>query len=343
MIKFFKIILSLLLSLVVIIFIGIIFAYVSVWPSVWATRWAFSLTSYERDENYLSIENNIAISEEYKYESNHGKNTFNIIYPKETNQALKTIIWVHGGAFIAGDKKDVQEYMVVLANQGYAIVNMNYQIGPKAKYPTPLIQINELYQHLENNIQKYPMIDTKNIVLAGDSAGAHIIAQYTLIQTNPEYADLVKITPMINPSYIDSVILFCGPYDFQTLSHMFKTTKTPTSILNNIVSFLAKRIGTAYLGDKNWQTSNKWGELTIKDYLTKAFPKTFLTDGKKYSFEQQGKDLVSKMREKGIEVTDIFYEAELTHEYQFNLGTIHEDGNNYAQMTFEQLKIFLKD
>ena len=43
------------------------------------------------------------------------------------------------------------------------------------------------------------------------------------------------------------------------------------------------------------------------------------------------------------ELTDIFSEAELTHEYQFNLGTIHEDGNNYAQMTFEQLKIFLKD
>lgn len=40
-------------------------------------------------------------------------------------------------------------------------------------------------------------------------------------------------------------------------------------------------------------------------------------------------------------VEGVYYDYDLPHEYQFNLGTIYEDANNYAQMTFEKLIFFL--
>lgn len=339
--KLLKILLTSFIILFVLIAGLVIYATFSVDPSVWFTRFAFSLTSYTPHELLDEYKETVSVSEDITYTSNYNRNTFNIIMLNDLDEKRPTIIWIHGGAFVAGDKKDVEDYMIVLANEGYVIITMNYALGPKSYYPTPLIQVGEIYTYLKENDTQYPMIDFDQIIIGGDSAGAHIAAQFTIIQTNADYASTLEIPATIPDGTIQGVILFCGPYNFSMLKHMFEGISSP--VLKTVMPFIAKRIGAAYLGSMNWENEDKWNILTLKDYITADFPPTLITDGNTLSFEEHGMELSETLAGLNIEVTSIFYEADLLHEYQFNLSTIHEDGRNYAMETLAIVLDFLEE
>lgn len=79
------------------------------------------------------------------------------------------------------------------------------------------------------------------------------------------------------------------------------------------------------------------------DYIDSNFPRSFITDGRKISFEDHAKKLESELINNNVEVKSVYYDYDLVHEYQFNLGTIYDDNNNYAQMTFNELILFLNN
>ena len=91
-------------------------------------------------------------------------------------KALTTIVWIHGGGFLAGTKDHVGSYAKILAAKGYTVVAVDYSLAPGALYPEPLRQVNKALAFLVDNAQRL-RIDPSRIVLAGDSAGAQIAAQ----------------------------------------------------------------------------------------------------------------------------------------------------------------------
>src|SRR5690606_28313893 len=99
-------------------------------------------------------------------------------------------------------------------NEGYAIINMNYALGYETHYPAPIIQIGEMVQYMETIKGEYPFINDQEFIIGRDSAGAFLAAQFTLIQTNPNYATLTSITPVLDKEQLLGIVLFCGPYDF---------------------------------------------------------------------------------------------------------------------------------
>ncbi|MGG4106032.1 alpha/beta hydrolase [Paenibacillus lautus] len=61
----------------------------------------------------------------------------------------------------------------MMASKGYAVVNMNYEVAPEARYPAPVVQTTEVYQHLKE-LTDYPSLDLDRLIVGGDSAGAQI-------------------------------------------------------------------------------------------------------------------------------------------------------------------------
>src|SRR5690606_11211703 len=119
-----------------------------------------------------------------------------IIAPKEFSGKLPVILWVHGGAFLGGDKSDITEYAVQVASKGYIVANMNYELAPGAKYPAPLHQVDEAYRFIEKQAESFGM-DLDRLYFAGDSAGAQIVSQFVNIQVDEEYARLVGIKGIV--------------------------------------------------------------------------------------------------------------------------------------------------
>lgn len=347
--KVLKVFVFIFLVFVVLIGAFTVYLFVSPRPSVFLVRYLFGLTEYTPHEQLDEMKPRVKMYNDLTYTSTKGMNEYDILVRTDLldEENVPTILWIHGGAFVAGDKDDVTDYMYVLADNGYAIVNMNYGLGFEYTFPTPLVQIGEMYKELEKNEDLYPFLDLDNLIIGGDSAGAFLAAQFIINNTNMDYSKLTGVEPVMDKSQIKGALLFCGPYDFGLLKNLLgHHVETPTrssesGLLGSIVGFFAQNIGHAFLGEKNWSENDKWEMLSLRNYVTSDFPVTFLTDAKNISFEQHAKGLAYELKQLNVEVTEVYYEAELSHEYQFNLSTINEDGNNYGMMTLEKVLLFL--
>lgn len=244
---------------------------------------------------------------------------------------VPVIIWMHGGAYVGGDKEDNRIYAEMLASEGYAVANMNYTLAPEKKYPSPLIQMTDMYESLVENAEKY-QLDLSQVYFAGDSAGGQLAAQFLNIQMDKAYSKKIGLSQVVPIDSIKGGLLFCAPYSLNDLSQTMGDSK--------VINYFVKNIGWAYSGDVNWQTSDIVKDADLSVMMTKKMPPLFITDGNTFSFEEQGKSFAKKMAANGTSVTSVFYpkkEEELMHEYQFDMTL------KSSQATYDKLVQFLKE
>lgn len=317
-----------------IIFIGFILAGFCYWnfspkPRAFLIRRAFKGGTFVPSSGFNNAKNKTKIIKDISYNSKFPEGKLDIIYPKNNLEINSTIFWVHGGGFVGGDKSDITGYAIELAARGYTVLNINYALAPKSLYPTPVIQIGEVYEYIKENAKKLH-IHLDNVFFAGDSAGAQISSQFVNIQTSQEYAKLTKINAIVEPSTIKGVLLFCGPYNMPRLAEIESS---------NLIRNFMHTVGWAYLGKKDWEGSTEVKIASILNHVTKDFPPTFITDGNTGSFENQGKELISVLQGKGVPVTSLFFDknvyGELVHEFQFKMNT------RVGQETIEKVFEFL--
>ena len=260
---------------------------------------------------YAEMELAVTVEADIVYPSANGDNTLDLYRLRDESASAPVIIWVHGGAYVGGDKSDVRLYATALASEGYAVIAMNYERAPEARYPVPITQLGEVTAWVEENADRYKL-DTSRIVLAGDSAGAHTAATFALIQTNPEYAQKIGIKPTLNAERLRGLLLYCGPYDVDAMDK-----------IGGVFGFMLGRAGWAYFGVRDW-TMQHTELATIKNHVTAAFPPTLITDGNTASFELHGRELAAALEVESVPVETYFIplEAEKTmHEYQFQMNT----------------------
>lgn len=138
----------------------------------------------------------------------------NVYYPEGTTGKLPTIVSIHGGGYVYGDKEVYHYYCADLARRGFAVVNFTYRLAPKYKFPTPLEDTNRVMKWLVTCADKY-FLDPDRLYIVGDSAGAQLASQYAAIWGNPEYAKLFSFTvPEIS---IRALGLNCGMYDLPAM------------------------------------------------------------------------------------------------------------------------------
>src|SRR5690606_38172619 len=144
-------------------------------------------------------------------------------------------------------------------------------------------------------------------VLGGDSAGAQIASQLAAVQTNPELAAKLGLTPGVPRDRLRGVVLYCGAYDLDTLG----ATGFP-----GLRTFL-----WAYTGHRDWADAPFADQLSTTEQATSDYPPTFLTVGDADPFESQGRELAAALQERGVPTDTLFWDdgEGLPHEYQFQL------------------------
>ena len=93
----------------------------------------------------------------------------------------KVMLLIHGGAWVSGDKKDV-DYIVDIARDNfpeYAVVNMNYRFpdDENTAFPMQINDVEMLVEHLQDNREEYTISEEMGII--GVSAGAHLALLYS--------------------------------------------------------------------------------------------------------------------------------------------------------------------
>lgn len=95
------------------------------------------------------------------------------LYLPEIESAPALIVWIHGGAWRAGNKKSVR--IKPLLEKGWAIASVDYRLSTQATFPAQIHDIKAAIRYLRANPGKLPY-DASKIVIAGESAGGHLAA-----------------------------------------------------------------------------------------------------------------------------------------------------------------------
>lgn len=137
------------------------------------------------------------------------------VYFPEGAELCPVIVNIHGGGFVYGTKEVYKRYCMDLARRGFTVVNINYRLAPRWKFPTPMEDIHNAFIWLVEQGKDFHA-DTNNIFMVGDSAGAQLASQFAAMLTNPEYMELFS---MGNPGIrIRALGLNCGLYDMKMVA-----------------------------------------------------------------------------------------------------------------------------
>jgi acetyl esterase len=103
-----------------------------------------------------------------------GKMLLRLYDPGVRQRPSPVLIFVHGGGWSVGDLNTYDDSNKRLANSsGLIVAAMNYRLAPEYPFPTGLNDVISSINWIANNGQKIG-IDTSNMGLGGDSAGANL-------------------------------------------------------------------------------------------------------------------------------------------------------------------------
>jgi acetyl esterase len=290
---------------------GLVGLRASLWlsprPTAWVIRQVF-IQSGRQMAATLAIDppSNVAAVINERYEDSP-RAQLDVYTQLEMSTPLPTVVWTHGGAFVGGSKDQIRDYLRRIAAAGLTVVGVDYSLAPAAKYPTPVRQVMTALSHLSANGDRLH-IDPEQIMLAGDSAGAHVTAQVAAVVTDPSYAEQVGIHPRIEARQLRAVALCCGVYDL-------------ASLLKDVVH----AVGWAYSGSREYQNDQRFVSSTaVTRHVSQAFPTTFITAGNADPLLPQSRTMAAALESKGVPVEALFYpddhQPALGHEYQFDLS-----------------------
>jgi acetyl esterase/lipase len=103
------------------------------------------------------------------------------------------LLLVHGGAWMHGNKRDMNELATLLASRGYACFAPAYRLAPRHRYPAQLEDCAYALQFVRSKAGELA-VDPERIGALGFSAGGHLAALLGVLddRRDPESADLVQ-------------------------------------------------------------------------------------------------------------------------------------------------------
>ncbi len=130
--------------------------------------------------------------------------------PEHAPKPMPVIVFIHGGAWRAGDKTRCPA--LPLTEKGFAAVSVNYRLTDKATFPAQIFDCKGAIRWVRANARKY-RFDPERIGVWGSSAGGHLVA---LLGTSGGVRELEGDVGgnLEYSSRVQAVVDFCGPSSF---------------------------------------------------------------------------------------------------------------------------------
>lgn len=223
---------------------------------------------------------------------------------------LPTIVWIHGGAFVAGDKAEIAPYLRILAAEGFTVVGVNYTLAPRARFPEPVHQVARAVAWLGDHATEVHA-DLDRVVVAGDSAGANLAAMVAALPGDPEVAQRLGVALPLARRSLRGALLYCGVYDLDLFD------------LDGPAGRFLRTVLWAYGGDRRATPDpSSPSPASVRAWVTPRFPPPFVSAGNADPLLAHSQALVASLRAMGVECDTLFFsedhEPRLGHEYQFD-------------------------
>src|SRR5205814_6875056 len=109
------------------------------------------------------------------YVENGSRNqVLNLYLPEHPSEKpLPLVIWIHGGAWMAGSQNNPP--VLYLVHEGFAVASIQYRFSGEAIWPAQAYDCKAAIRSLRASSAKYNL-DPDHFGVGGDSAGGHLAA-----------------------------------------------------------------------------------------------------------------------------------------------------------------------
>jgi acetyl esterase/lipase len=147
-----------------------------------------------------------------------------------TTTATKALIVIHGGAWISGDKTEMDPYIPIMKQKlpGYAIFNINYRLAalPSTNpFPTQENDVKAAVEFIISKASEYKFNNAKVVVL-GASAGGHLALLQAYKQPSPKVKAVVS---MFGPTDLTALYNFYPANTIERTAMQLMLGGTPTT------------------------------------------------------------------------------------------------------------------
>lgn len=115
----------------------------------------------------------------FAYLPEGGDKTSLDVYTFEGATDAPVMVYIHGGAWVVGDKSRVHEKDDFFLERGYVFISVNYSLVPHTTVEGQLEEIDAALGYIMENVMRVGG-DPENISLMGHSAGAHLAVMTAL-------------------------------------------------------------------------------------------------------------------------------------------------------------------
>ena len=123
------------------------------------------------------------------------------------------IVWVHGGAWRTGSKASMP--LGKLLEEGYAVASVDYRLSTEARFPAQIHDLKAAIRFLRGHGSEWA-VPAEKIVIAGDSAGAHLAALVGVSNGHAELEGKVG-NDSAQRSDVQGIISFYGAANLTTI------------------------------------------------------------------------------------------------------------------------------
>ena len=295
-----------------------------------------NVTSAERYAE--TLENGAQMIANIPYDTVYPNGFLDVYYtaaPRSENPP--TLLFIHGGGYANGDKRsgdpnaDEVDYRDSLAycalNEGYNVVQFNYCLMTEHIFPEAIIQLNSGLKYLKGHAAELGL-NMDAVFLSGGSAGGNLAGVLANLQTNPEYAAEMGITPALDSDDIRGVIFISALLD----NSQYGVTH------NVVIDYMFYWAGRVCLNTNDIVYDKEASHLSnVIDNVSADYPPALISDGNSGSFFDQAFAMNARLVELGVECKLIYYPktvATLAHGYE-------DLGSPYAKITQDRMIEFM--
>lgn len=222
------------------------------------------------------------------------------------------VLYVHGGGFRILSKDTHWVMALAYARRGYVVFNVDYRLAPAHRFPAALEDVCAAYAWVVHNAARYGA-DAEQLVLAGESAGANLVAALTVAACyeRPEPHARVVFDTGVVPR---AVLPACGLFQVSDAAR-FRRRKPR---LPRFIADRLEEVADAYLGPRPFG-SGQPGELDLADPLVvfsrgvppaRPLPPFFLPVGTADPILDDTRRLAVALRALHVEVDERYYAGE---------------------------------
>ncbi len=147
--------------------------------------------------------------------------------PEKPAGRVPVIVWVHGGGWMAGDRKNPPGLEFV--RRGYALASVEYRLSQEAKWPAQIYDLKGAIRWLRAHADQYGL-DPAHFGAWGHSAGGHLVAVLGVTGGVKELEG-DEGGNLDQSSAVQAVSDWAGPTDFLTLGPWHEGPESGTSLL----------------------------------------------------------------------------------------------------------------